>query len=199
MRVAKFKDYASYQKWQVRGSQRVRDRPSACNKYEVENIATYFKKQRSQGPFNGICHGARCGTEISLFQGCFLDADIMGTDLAPVDKVSKKIVEWDFHKTKPEWKGKFDFLYSNSLDHSYKPFECAKEWMSQVHPNGFAFIMWTQLHVIHGLLPQSGGDCFSADLVDYIKLFDRYGVVKDLIYTADKRRPVVTLVVSPRT
>lgn len=134
---------------------------------------------------SGICHGVRTGKELELFKDRYPHADFVGTDIRAQDGV----VEWDFHDVNPEWVGKFDFLYSNSLDHAHDPKLCTRVWMGQLKPEGLAFIEWsTYSRRIRG------ADCFGASLDEYMGLFGRAGKVLDLIYFPGKIHRTVLLV-----
>lgn len=63
----------------------------------------------------GICHGARNGFEVREFSRY---VKVIGTDIS--NTASRYgLIQWDFHKQKDEWIGKFDFVYTNSIDHSH--------------------------------------------------------------------------------
>ena len=46
------------------------------------------------------------------------------------------LIKWDFHKQNPDWIGRFGFVYTNSLDHSYNPGLAVKILMAQLKPGG---------------------------------------------------------------
>jgi len=79
--------------------------------------------------------------------------------------------------------GRFDFIYSNSLDHSTDPVGTLRVWMDQLTKEGALFIQWSIGHERVGT-----GDCFGATLIEYIDLMNSVGQVKDLIYTKVKKK-----------
>lgn len=50
------------------------------------------------------------------------------------------------HDTQPEWIDSVDFIYSNSLDHSYDPEKCLIAWMSCIRNGGMCIIEHTSSH-----------------------------------------------------
>jgi len=135
---------------------------------------------------NGICHGARDGLEVQEFQRVFPAAVFLGTDLFPYsgkterDEQFKKehpVKEWDFSKVSEEWVGKFDLVYSNSLDHARDPVQAMNTWMDQLNQGGCLFVTWSNSDAT-----VRRGDCFGASLYEYIVLANQIGVLHDLLY-----------------
>jgi len=155
----------------------------------------------------GICHGARSGRECDEFSFQFPKTRVFGTDLFPElgkakYQVRSKVVAWNFSDYKEGWMEKFDFVYSNSLDHARSPIETVGIWLSQLKPEGVLFVQWSAGHTT-----VKGGDCFGADLLEYIDLMNTVGRVQDLLYINVPRRrhalqkrgrEVVVLVVSKK-
>jgi len=132
----------------------------------------------------GICHGARNGSEADELMKRFPGSTIFGTDLFPYSGKSSstrgkaKVVAWDFGKPHPKWKGKFDLVYTNSLDHAQDPEGTLAVWYEQLKPDGALFVQWNRSDV--GV---KSGDCFGAELSEYIALMNVSGRVVDLLYT----------------
>ncbi len=162
-----------YVKAQRRSNRRKSGR-SGASADEVAKIADYMKIKEIE-PGRGLCHGAGLGVEVKLFQVEFPLAEVQGTDL--FKRNPDFMVQWDFHEPKPEWMGAFDFIYSNSLDHSHSPQECIHIWLDQLKPTGLLFVMWCFAQV-----GTQVGDCFGANLHEYITIMERKGTVRDLIY-----------------
>jgi hypothetical protein len=157
---------------------------------QIDRIANYWYANRPKPPEHGICHGARCGTEVELLKSKFGMAKILGTDLNPVDK--NTVIEWDFHLQKDEWAGAFDFVYTNSLDHSPKPEECLTTWVQQLTSVGMLFVVWAHGCRLDGRpLPHPGGDCFGASLDEYIWLINKIIPVRDLLWCPSSYNQVV--------
>ncbi|MDC2974967.1 hypothetical protein OAX47_02090 [Prochlorococcus sp. AH-736-K09] len=80
----------------------------------------------SSKKIKGLCHGSRNGFEQNYLNKLDKRMDVIGTDISDNASNFKKSVQWDFHKTKKEWINTFDFVYTNSLDQSWKPGEALK-------------------------------------------------------------------------
>lgn len=125
----------------------------------------------------GICHGARNGLESDEFTLDFEGSTVIGTDLFPFSGTSREwggkseVVEWDFSKVNPEWTGKMDFVYSNSLDHSSDPEATLKTWMGQLKPTGLLFLQWSDC-LASGI---HRGDCFVCDVPELERMVARVG------------------------
>jgi len=94
---------------------------------------------------NGICHGARNGFEVAWFRKA-LGADVIGTDISETATDFPNMVVWDFHEENPDWEGKFDFVYTNSLDQAMEPDRALGSWARQLKPGGRIYIEHTMAH-----------------------------------------------------
>jgi hypothetical protein len=130
-------DYRRYKEAQVAGNLAKIDKCWV----QPENIAflsRYIKERIGDVRF-GLCHGTRQGFEQKWFReqlGC----EVIGTEISETALQFPNTIQWDFHEVKPEWIGAVDFIYSNSLDHSYDPALCLNRWMSCLKPNGICII-----------------------------------------------------------
>jgi len=111
-------DYNKYKKIQIEGNKAKLDEV-----FEIENnikmISSYLKNNLSEINF-GICHGTRRGKEQEWFRK-YLNTNIIGTEISHTATQFPHTIQWDFHEIKDEWVDSVDFIYSNSLDHSYDP------------------------------------------------------------------------------
>jgi hypothetical protein len=135
-------DYARYKAIQNEGNKAKLDKCWV----QPENIAFLSDYLRSQLPNIrfGLCHGTRRGLEQQWFRenlGC----EVIGTEIADTATQFPHTIQWDFHEVKPEWVGAVDFIYSNSLDHSYDPGLCLTRWMSCLRPGGICIIEHTSV------------------------------------------------------
>ena len=105
-------------------------------------IAPYFN-ELGIVPKYGICHGAKLGKENRWFEEA-TGMDFIGTDLIVETNEKMKLIQWDFHEIKEEWKNKFDVIYSNALDHSYSPPLALDRWTSSLSPNGICILEWSE-------------------------------------------------------
>ncbi len=186
VKLKTFKDYEAYLQ-----AQRVSVRHRGAGPYftsaEFEKIASWMNSHLKFVRY-GICHGARNGLEADEFKKHFSEpgADIFGTDLFPFSGKSvlnpgkSGVVEHDFSVRKEEWVGAFDFVYSNSLDHARDPAEAVSVWLEQLRPGGFLFVQWA---TSHDATPKKG-DCFGANLYEYICLMNSVGELVDLLYSS---------------
>jgi hypothetical protein len=120
---------------------------------------------------NGVCHGARNGFEVKWFREN-LSGDVIGTDISETATQFEHMVVWDFHEVNPEWVGKFDFVYTNSLDQAMDPQKAISAWVGQLSHRGRVYIEHTMAHA-----PQGAGemDPFGAHPMTMPYLFFKWG------------------------
>ena len=94
----------------------------------------------------GICHGAINGFEQNFLNSANRNIKAIGTDISDTALNYENSVEWDFHNENKDWINKFDFVYSNSLDQSWKPKLALKTWFNQVKKGGVVIIEHTDAH-----------------------------------------------------
>ncbi|MEL7028204.1 MAG: methyltransferase domain-containing protein [Pseudomonadota bacterium] len=130
-------DYKAYRDAQVKGNREKLDRVWA----QEENIKFLadFVQARRPDPTFGLCHGTRRGLEQTWFRDA-LDCEVIGTEISDTAAEFPHTIQWDFHEVKPEWEGAADFIYSNSLDHSFDPKLALNRWMSCLKPGGLCLI-----------------------------------------------------------
>lgn len=143
-----YKDYDEYVAIQISGNKEkigltwvVEENIEFLSHYLLEKLKTVEA---------GICHGTRRGQEQNWFSGK-LNASIFGTEISDTATEFPNTIQWDFHEVKPEWLGKFDFIYSNSFDHSYDPEKCLNAWMSCLKEGGLCIIEHSSLHSPKGV------------------------------------------------
>lgn len=93
-----------------------------------------------KGPIRGLCHGSRNGFEQNYLNDKYAAFEVIGTDISPSARDYPNSVEWDFHDVNPDWVGRFDFVYSNSLDQSWQPRQALGTWLGQLRPGGVVVI-----------------------------------------------------------
>ena len=94
---------------------------------------------------SGICHGARNGFEVSWLRRT-LGGEVIGTDISETATKYPDLHVWDFHDENPAWERRFDFVYTNSLDHAIEPARALKVWAKQIVPGGRIYIEHTIAH-----------------------------------------------------
>jgi SAM-dependent methyltransferase len=137
----------------------------------IEYLAAYL--QRSLGPNVGfgLCHGTRQGKEQEWFSKA-LGCEVLGTEISKTARQFANTIEWDFHHVKPEWEKAADFIYSNSLDHSYNPTLALRQWVSCLRPGGILLLEHSDRHHPEGT---SKVDPFGITLADLLLFITRLG------------------------
>lgn len=90
-------------------------------------------------PTMGLCHGTRNGSEQKNFSK-HLNIPVIGTDISDTATQFDNTIQWDFHDIKDEWINNVDFIYSNSLDHSYDPIHCLRQWFKCLKVGGICIL-----------------------------------------------------------
>jgi hypothetical protein len=125
----------------------------------------------------GVCHGCRNGQEID-----FLNRENAitcgGTDL--FERNRPEICIQDFRFEVLKWKDRFDFIYSNSLDHSDDPVQTLFVWSEQLKSNGVLLLQWSTSHRY-----ALDADCFGASLDEYLVLVSKSFNILDLLWIGD--------------
>ena len=135
-------DYEAYRRVQTEGNKRKIDNVFA----DERTIAALCDWLHSRGPIrNGLCHGSRNGAEVRWFAEQLPDARIVGTDISDT-AAEHGLVQHDFHETREDWVGAFDFVYTNSHDHAYDPQKAFDAWVAQLASNGVLVIEHTEQH-----------------------------------------------------
>lgn len=162
-------DYERYREIQTAGNKSKLDRIFA----QEENIAflSRYIRERIAQPQRGICHGTRRGLEQKWFRD-YLGCDVIGTEISDTASQFPHTIQWDFHDVKEEWIKAIDFIYSNSLDHSYDPKKCLNAWMSCVRPGGLCILEQTSENEPSRATER---DPFGAELAQMPYLIVRWG------------------------
>ena len=134
---------------------------------EIDKIVNYINIHNIVVK-HGVCHGVRNGYEVAKFNE-LLEGSIFGTEISDTATQFENVIEWDFHKIKDEWVDNFQFIYSNSIDHSYNFELCLDQWMKTLTKDGCCFIEWSE-DIIN---PHTIADCFGISFNDLIELINR--------------------------
>lgn len=126
-----------------------------ATKQSIESVAEIIGKAEF-----GICHGAKSGFEVDLLRK-LIEAEIIGTDIC--EQEHKAVIKWDFHNVRRSWIAATDFIYSNSLDHSYAPQFALSQWVTCLKEGGLLFLEWSPDHDGE----PTPADCFQASLDEY--------------------------------
>lgn len=162
-------DYETYRKVQIEGNKRKLG--LVWVKEENIKFLSQYIKTLIAAPAFGICHGTRRGKEQEWFSK-YLGCHVIGTEISDTAVQFPNTIQWDFHKTKPEWINAVDFIYSNSFDHSFNPEECLTAWMESLKPGGVCILEHTSGH---GLSGASNLDPFGVDMAIFPYLILKWG------------------------
>ena len=186
MDVYKYRDYDHYKKTQVAAFKR-KEGNSWVRKDCIDLLIPYIIEGRDES-IKGLCHGTRNGKEQQFFseglQNQGFDSEVIGTEIA--ESASGKYpltISWDFHEVKEEWLNAMDFIYSNSLDHSYKPKECIAAWLSCLNDTGVCIIEWSTSH-----RDSHEVDPFGATFEELEQILRELGTIKKVLKTDDPRK-----------
>ena len=162
-------DYELYREVQNRGNKK-KNQSVWVQEENIAFLAHYLKRNVKEIKF-GLCHGTRRGKEQEWFNK-YLGCDVLGTEIADSAVEFPNTIQWDFHQVKAEWLGAADFIYSNSLDHSYDPEACLNAWMNCLKPGGVCILEYTSNHDSKHV---SRLDPFGADLEQMLALIRLWG------------------------
>jgi hypothetical protein len=112
----------------------------------LDLVADIVRSNVGKDAVRGLCHGTRNGFEQNYLADNHAGFEVIGTDIADSAADYPRSVVWDFHDDRPEWTSHFDFVYSNSLDQSWKPKLALTTWLNQIHKDGVVIIEHTHEH-----------------------------------------------------
>jgi hypothetical protein len=134
MKIYKYENYDHY-----------KSKQTEANKIKIRNVWVSIDTIRSISDIHGkankiLCHGTRNAAEQKYFKKFYPEAFIVGTEISDTASNFEMTVEWDFHNEKDEWKGIFDIVYTNSLDHCIDPVKALTTWKNQLSGNGKLYL-----------------------------------------------------------
>ncbi len=196
MKLHKFRSYRQYRRTQIAKNKDQLDATYAIPEV-MQATAAYIKEHLPDANF-GICHGAKHGWEVQQLRD-LLEIDVIGTDISPTAKKFEHMIHWDFHEVKDEWRGRTDFIYSNTLDHSIDPVMCLERWAETLREGGLIFLEWSPWHDEDH---STADDPFGASLEEYTRLlsanFENRDVIELGTSDADKYDLARTLVIAEK-
>jgi hypothetical protein len=140
--------YASYEEYkdiQIRHNKRKISRVWA-DETTLNRVIDIVVKLNQSNVINGLCHGTRNGFEQNFLNNSGRGIHAFGTDISDTAAQLDNSVQWDFHNVNPVWIGKFDFVYSNSLDQSWNPRLAIATWLNQLNKDGVLLLEHTESH-----------------------------------------------------
>ena len=157
----------------------------------IKLISEYVDLRLDQSLISGVCHGTRAGREVAWFNTHLRqESDVIGTDIEPTAENFENVICWDFHELKEGWESKFDFVYSNSLDHALRPKEALSNWCRSVKDDGLVFLEHSRGH---GRLFTSKIDIWGleSEIVPFaiLKLSNGAFAVTDILEPPERKDP----------
>ena len=126
-------DIVGYQTEQEKGNRAKIDQIWA-SEANLKYLCQWLKTHQMKPNFV-VCHGTRNGFEQRVFADSF-GCQVIGTEISSTAVEYPMTVQADFHDLRPEWEGKVDVVYSNSLDHAYDPEKALRAWSQTVKDGG---------------------------------------------------------------
>lgn len=153
----KIYDYNSYEEYIVRqtsANHRKIDRIWATRL--VIAIISRWYRSKIGSVQSVLCHGSRNGAELRFFKKyCPNIQEVLGTEISDTAESFEDTVQWDFTHPNEDWLGKWDIVYSNSFDHSMKPYETLETWRDQLSENGLLVVDHSVWHDDVNIKPNS--------------------------------------------
>lgn len=141
------KDYPTYLASQIRRAENKWGRKHDFDEIFKQQLRLSWRsiKHHLNEPETICCMGCRQGTEVFEFKGFYPEAEVHGVDITRNIETIKshldiKISLNDFNDLPDEWEDKFDLVFSNSLDHSYKVADTIAEWRRVTKNGGHLFL-----------------------------------------------------------
>lgn len=180
MKLYNYNSYEEYVAAQVEGNIRKLNN-SYVDPISLSGLVAHLYEEYNLKPSTIICHGTRRGLEQQYFLDTYsklgVSPNVIGTEISPNATDFPNTIQWDFHDVKDEWVGNVDLVYSNSFDHSYKPYDCLDAWMSCLSENGKCVIEYSEVCDI-----KSGKtDPFGATLDEYREFIERKYKIDNII------------------
>jgi SAM-dependent methyltransferase len=174
-----FRDLGQYRAAQIVTNARKLQQIFACEA-ELQAIADDVLANCTSAA--GCCHGARNGYEVQALRHLLGDCEVLGTDIAPT-AWEHGLIQMDFHAPPAAWSGRFDFVYSNSLDHAHSPAAAVAAWVKTLRPNGRLYLS----HCRNSTYAQNLADCYGATLAEYEALVSSAAKHEKTIWIGDCR------------
>ena len=151
--------YKKYKNLQINANIR-KINSSWVKKEDVKVISQLLNKNFKNKKISGLCQGTRNGSEQKFFKKYLNNSKILGTDISPTAKKFKDTIQWDFNKYKGQFFRKYDFVYSNSHDHSFNLKKTILIWLKYLKKDGYLIL---QNHKSHGSLNSNNLDSSSIE------------------------------------
>lgn len=134
-----YESYDEYKRTQIEHNLR-KEGTVYSDEATLRKLSSRLILEFNTSKISGICHGSRNGFEQNFFNSLDNRFEVIGTDISDSATKYPNSVVWDFHDTNKSWISNFNFIYSNSLDQSYKPQLALKTWLNQLVLGGLLII-----------------------------------------------------------
>jgi len=173
MKQEKYNSHNQYRKAQKQGYRFKISRNPKGHFAVAEELDFIVKSYEGKNIQGGLCMGVRNGWEVRYLRGKTNSENICGVEIGDIPKKDFGIIlQADFHDLIRYWVGNADFVYSNSLDHSFNPRMALGVWEKYLKPGGSMFISWTPWHNEEHT-SMKHGDIFGANLDEYTALINQ--------------------------
>jgi len=190
MYLHKYKDYEDYKYKQTLANKKKINLTWADP--IILHIVADFVMTRNPDVAFGLCHGTRRGVEqmqlMQDFRFFGKEVEVLGTEISDTATQFPCTIEWDFHDVKDEWLNNVDFIYSNSIDHSYDPPKCLDAWMSCLNEAGVCILEWGDQHGKLGPNDKIDLETFSTEPSERSLV---HGIIKEALPEDEQRETVV--------
>ena len=189
VKIYKYKNYNEYKQTQIFFNKKKLHHVWA-DEASLAIISNFIKENIKKENIKGLCHGSRNGFEQRVLNQIIPNSNIIGTDISDTATNFENTIQWDFHDENLEWLGKFDFVYSNSLDQSWKPRLALCTWLNQIKIGGIVIIEHTRYH---GPEHAGEGDPFDVRpvVMPYV-LTDWFGHKINISHSVEKKSNMVS-------
>mmetsp|Transcript_82055 Transcript_82055/g.265937 ORF Transcript_82055/g.265937 Transcript_82055/m.265937 type:complete len:357 (-) Transcript_82055:186-1256(-) len=150
----------------------------------LESVSMYLKRHFSTSNgmrkcLWGLCHGAKTGEEVRVLRqklqegrgpSCNENDAVLGTDISlEAAKASMgDVIQFDFHLVNMDWKGVWDFIYTNTLDHAYDPPRALVGWRWSLRNSNSVLVIHRS--TFHNTMHIDGSDVYGGSIGDYCSL-----------------------------
>jgi len=147
----------------------------------LDAVSTYLKRHFSTSHgmrqcLRGLCHGAKTGEEVRVLRrrlqdgggpSCNGNDAVLGTDISweAVQASNGDVIQLDFHLVNMAWKGVWDFIYANTLDHAYDPPRALAGWRWSLRDSNSVLVLHRS--GFHSTMHIDGSDVYGGSIGDY--------------------------------
>lgn len=176
-------DYERYRSIQEQGNIRKINAVWAREE-NIKFLSDYLRGHFKINNLRGVCHGTRRGLEQQWFRQYLPSNRVIGTEISKTAADFPHTLQMDFHDPLPPNLDKPDFIYTNSLDHSYDPRACLQTWMTSLNKNGLCLIEHSSGHEPDKVTEL---DPFGVTIKELIRLLPSWGYpIQCLLALPDK-------------